>query len=96
VFALLLLMAAPQAPDASPPGLDANVPVLPQPRKDKPIDPATTRLVIDRLVELHLLDDAAAASDPAKLTAAIKGFQSGIGRKANGVLDHKTLALMAL
>jgi hypothetical protein len=85
MFALLLLMASPEAPI-----------VLPQPKKEAPIAPETAQLVVQRLVELHLLDDAASAADPAKLTAAIRGFQSGIGRKPTGVLDHKTLALMAL
>jgi hypothetical protein len=104
---LALLMVTPPAGDApdpvasvpSPaPGFDTNAPSLdlPQPKRDAPLDPAIAELIVARLVELHLLTDAAQARDPVKLGEAIRGFQSGIGVKPTGLLDRKTIALMAL
>jgi len=93
-------VAAPvtDAPTPVQPGFDANLPpvTLPQPKKDKPLDPVVAQLIVVRLVALHLLASTADAQDPVKVGDAIRGFQSGIGSKPTGVLDRKTIALMAL
>ena len=80
------------------PGFDANLPPveLPQPKKDRPLDPVIAQLIVARLVQLHLLATPAEARDPIKLGDAIRGFQSSIGSKPTGLLDRKTIALMAL
>ena len=105
VVMVLLAAAAPppdgvatDGPTQLQPGFDVNAPpvALPQPRKDKPLDPAVAQLIVARLVELHLLASPADAQDPVKLGDAIRGFQSGIGSKPTGLLDRKTIALMAL
>ncbi|GEM_PF-1930549 len=85
-------------PRAVKPGFDANLPPvdLPQPKKDTPLDPAIAQLIVARLVQLHLLATSAEAQDPIKLGEAIRGFQSSIGSKPTGLLDRKTIALMAL
>jgi hypothetical protein len=96
LMALLLVAAAP--PDAAP-GFDTggtSMPAFAQPRRDAPLDPTLARLVVNRLVQLHLLDNAADAQDPAKAADAIRGFQIGVGLKSTGVLDRKTLAFFAL
>lgn len=71
-------------------------PAFAQPRHDAPLDPAIAALVVARLVGLHLLDNAAEAQDAVRAAAAIRGFQAGVGLKPTGVLDRKTLALLAL
>ncbi len=95
-------VAADTNPSATPtpvqPGFDANLPPvdLPQPKKDAPLDPVVAQLIVARLVQLHLLANGADAQDPIKVGDAIRGFQSSIGSKPTGVLDRKTIALMAL
>ena len=71
-------------------------PAFARPKREAALDPAIAALVVDRLVALHLLDKPADAQDAAKAAEAIKGFQSGLGLKPTGVLDHKTLAFFAL
>jgi len=103
---LVLTVAAAPPSDPAPndmptpvqPGFDANLPPvsLPQPKKDKPLNPVVAQLIVVRLVALHLLASPTDAQDPVKLGDAIKGFQSGIGSKPTGLLDRKTIALMAL
>lgn len=96
LLALLLIAAAP--PDPAP-GFDtrgAPGPAFAQPRRDAPLDPIVAQLVVNRLVQLHLLDNAADAQDPGKAALAISGFQAGVGLKPTGVLDRKTLAFFAL
>ena len=90
-------------PRAVKPGFDADLPPvdlppvdLPQRKKDTPLDPVVVRLIVARLVQLHLLATPAEAWDPIKLGEAICGFQSSIGSKPTGLLDRKTIALMAL
>ena len=67
-----------------------------QPRHDPPLDPTFAALVVARLIGLHLLDTATDAQDAGRATAAIKGFQAGVGLKPTGLLDRRTLALLAL
>jgi hypothetical protein len=71
-------------------------PAFAQPKRDAPLDPAIAALVVARLVALHLLDSAADAQDAGKAADAVSGFQAGVGLKPTGVLDRKTLAMMAL
>jgi len=96
MLALLLAVAAP--PDAAPGFSDSGppAPVFARPKHDAALDPAIAQLVVARLVQLHLLDSAADALDAVKAAGAIKGFQTGVGLKPTGVLDRKTLALLAL
>jgi peptidoglycan hydrolase-like protein with peptidoglycan-binding domain len=72
------------------------VAVFARPKHDAPLDPAIAQLVVARLIQLHLLDSPAEAVDPAKTAEAIKGFQAGVGLRQTGVLDRKTLAMLAL
>lgn len=95
-LALLLCAAAPPVPA---PGFDTGSdapPAFVLPKHDGPLDPTIVRLVVARLVQLHLLDNPAEAQDVAKATEAIRGFQSGVGLKPTGVLDRRTLAFFAL
>ncbi len=96
-LALLLQVATPGDAPVQP-GFDTSLPpiTLPQPKKDKPLEPYVAQLIVARLVSLHLLETTADAQDPAKLSEAIKGFQSSIGAKPTGLLDRKTISLMAL
>jgi hypothetical protein len=104
LFAALLGGATPPVDSDLPkpaPGFSESLdtgpaPAFAQPKHDAPLDPAIAALVVDRLVQLHLLDSVADARDAVKAAEAIKGFQVGVGLKATGVLDRKTLALMAL
>lgn len=92
--AALLVGAAPPDPgfdlDASP------TTAFVQGKHDTPIDPVTAQQVVARLLQLHLLDSADEARDAAKAADAVKEFQAGVGLKPTGVLDRKTLALLAL
>lgn len=102
--AALLIGAAPPVDGDLPkpaPGFETTMdtgpaPAFAQPKHDTPLDPAIAALVVERLVALHLLDKAADAQDAGKSAEAIRGFQAGVGLKATGVLDRKTLAMMAL
>ncbi|WP_420382350.1 hypothetical protein [Novosphingobium sp.] len=98
MLALMLATAAAPPTDAPAPGFDAGLPpiALPQPRKDAPLDPMVAQAIVARLVSLHLLVSVSDAADPAKLAEAIKGFQASIGSKPTGLLDRKTVSLMAL
>jgi len=80
------------------PGFDADTapPAFVQPKRDTPLDPVIAQLIVARLVQLHLLANAAEAQDPAKAADAIKGFQAGVGLKPTGVLDQVTIANFAL
>jgi len=92
-----LIAAAP--PPVAAPGFGDSAgpaPAFVQPRHDTPLDPVVAAQVVARLVQLHLLDRAEDALDPARAAAAIRGFQAGVGLRATGVLDRKTLAFMAL
>ncbi len=95
---LALLLTAMAPPDATP-GFDTggtSATAFVQPRRDTPLDAAVAQLVVNRLLQLRLLDNAADAQDPAKAAAAIRGFQSSVGLKPTGLLDRRTLALFAL
>jgi len=102
--AALLIGAAPPVDGDLPkpaPGFETTMdtgpaPAFAQPKHDAPLDPAIAALVVERLLALHLLDKAADAQDAGKATEAIRGFQAGVGLKATGVLDRKTLAFFAL
>lgn len=101
LLATMLAGAAPPPIDGdnpvASPGFDTGpAPVFAQPRHDPPLDPVIAQLVVERLIRLRLLDTSADAQDAAKTAAAIRGFQSGLGLKPTGVLDRKTLALLAL
>jgi hypothetical protein len=95
---LALLLAAATPPDAAPGFSDSAppAPVFARPKHDAPLDPTIAQQVIARLVQLHLLDSAADAQDARKAADAVRGFQASAGLKPTGVLDRKTLALMAL
>lgn len=92
MIALALLATAPQSEPATP-GFTTPPPAitLAQPRRDTPIDPLVARLVIARLVELHLLDHPEDATDAAKVRDALRAFQQAAGLRATGVLDRVTL-----
>lgn len=104
VFAGLISGSAVAAPPPTAPadaivapGFSADpVPVLPQPRRDAPLDPVTVQLIVARLVQLHALGTPAEAQDPAKLADAVRAVQSGMGIKVTGLLDRRTIALLAL
>jgi len=111
MYALAAIAAAALLGGAAPP-VDADLPrpapgfdqaldtgpapAFAQPKRDAPLDPAIAALVVSRLVALHLLDSAADAQDAGKAADAVRGFQAGVGLKPTGVLDRKTLAMMAL
>jgi hypothetical protein len=95
-LAVPLIAAAP--PDPAP-GFDTAAPAPPafaQPRHDAPLDPVIAQLVVARLVQLRLLGSADEAQDAAKAADAVKGFQAGVGLKPTGLLDRKTIAMLAL
>ena len=91
-------IAAQNGTSAAGPGFDPDSPptAFAQPRRDAPLDPVVAQLIVTRLIALHLLSGAHDAQDPAKAAAAVRNFQAGIGIKPTGVLDRKTIALMAL
>lgn len=98
-----LIAAAPPVdgdlPKAAPgfAALDTGpAPAFVQPRHDAPLDPPVAALVVARLVQLHLLDTPADAQDAARAAEAVRAFQTSVGLKPTGLLDRKTLALMAL
>ena len=104
LFATLLAGATPPVDGDLPkpaPGFDSALdtgpaPAFARPKHDAPLDAAIAALVVERLVALHLLDTPADAQNPARAAEAIRGFQSGLGLKPTGVLDHKALAFFAL
>jgi hypothetical protein len=55
------------------------------------LDSATIQRIVDRLVGLHFLANAADAQDPDLLTQAIREFQSNAGISPSGTLDRDTV-----
>ena len=55
------------------------------------LDSATVQRIVDRLVSLHFLANAADAQDPDLLTQAIREFQSNAGISPSGTLDRDTV-----
>jgi hypothetical protein len=59
------------------------------------LDSATIQRIIDKLVGLHFLANAADAQDPDLLTQAIREFQSNAGMSPSGTLDRDTVGRLA-
>ncbi|KUR70313.1 hypothetical protein AQZ52_15815 [Novosphingobium fuchskuhlense] len=55
------------------------------------LDSATVQRIVDRLVSLHFLANAADAQDPDLLTQAIREFQANAGISPSGTLDRDTV-----
>jgi peptidoglycan hydrolase-like protein with peptidoglycan-binding domain len=55
------------------------------------LDSATVQRIVDRLVSLHFLANAADAQDPDTLTQAIREFQANAGISPSGTLDRDTV-----
>ncbi|WP_298191355.1 peptidoglycan-binding domain-containing protein [Novosphingobium sp.] len=83
-----LVPAPPPAPTASssPPPAAAALPA-----GSGVLDSATVQRIVDRLVSLHFLANAADAQDPDLLTQAIREFQSNAGISPSGTLDRDTV-----
>ena len=88
--------------DAIPPADKAEVPGAAPPPDAPPaaaalpagagvLDSATVQRIIDRLVSLNFLANAAEAQDPDRLTAAIRDFQSSAGISPSGTFDRDTV-----
>jgi len=90
----------PEAPDMASPPLaretdTAAPPLAPQaaalPAGSGALDSATVQRIVDRLVALHYLTNAAEAQNPDAMVQAIKDFQSGAGISPSGTLDRDTI-----
>lgn len=79
------------APPASVASVAPSSSAIALPAGSGTVDATTGRQVIERLVQLHFLNSAADAQDPALFAEAVRAYQSSVGIAATGVLDLPTI-----
>lgn len=85
-----------EEPGAAPPPADTPPADTPPAAAALPagagvLDSATVQRIVDRLISLNFLANAAEAQDPDRLTAAIRDFQSSAGISPSGTFDRDTV-----